>query len=115
MLTTEICTHAHIGTHRLALQDLQANTNFLVHIGCFGHTDFLIILFFIHKSNEVKNSSAMEQEGLIRVVRFLAEHGANIHILVTDRHVQTRAWIKTNLPDTLHYFDIWHVDKSKRK
>ena len=33
------------------------------------------------------------------------------YLPITDRHKLNTAWIKRNLPNTTHYFDIWHVSK----
>ena len=68
-------------------------------------------IFLIQQCNEVRNSSAMEHEGLKRLVQLLQDSGLEIVQLITDRHVQNMAWIRDNLPDCIHYFDIWHVDK----
>jgi hypothetical protein len=37
----------------------------------------------------------------------------SIATLVTDRHPQINKWVRENLEDTLHMFDIWHVAKGK--
>ena len=50
-------------------------------------------------------------DGTVRAVRVISDDGLNIAQLVTDRHKQNTAWIKRNLPETAHYFDIWHVSK----
>lgn len=63
------------------------------------------------QSNEVKNSSHMEKEGLIRCVDFFNNHNINIQTLVTDRHVQIVKWVRENMQETTHYFDLWHVAK----
>ena len=36
-----------------------------------------------------------------------------VKMLVTDRHKQLSKWIRENLPDIEHRYDIWHVAKSK--
>ena len=59
----------------------------------------------------MRNSAWMEHEGLVRAVRVISDAGLNIAQLITDRHKQNTAWIKRNLPETAHYFDIWHVSK----
>ena len=53
----------------------------------------------------------MEKEGLLRVLKFLEEHGLRVDILVTDRHSQINKWLRENHPEIKHYFDIWHVAK----
>ena len=50
----------------------------------------------------------MEMEGLIRAVKHLDEQ---VNILVTDRHCQISKWVRENLPETDHRYDIWHVAK----
>ena len=55
----------------------------------------------------------MEHEGLVRAVRVLSDAGLAIDQIITDRHKQNDAWIGRKLPDTRHYFDIWHVAKGK--
>lgn len=61
----------------------------------------------------MKNSNWMEKEGLVRGVQNFKDHGLAIEELITDRHKQNNKWIKENLPETKHYFDIWHVSKGK--
>lgn len=61
----------------------------------------------------MKNSSWMELEGLKRGVQKITDAGLSIGEIITDRHTQTSKWIKSNLTDTTHYYDIWHVSKGK--
>lgn len=56
----------------------------------------------------------MEKEGFIRATSFLKENGLEIGELVTDRHVQLVKYIREEMPDTLHSFDVWHVAKGKQ-
>jgi hypothetical protein len=65
------------------------------------------------KSNEVKSSNHCELEGLKRSVRFLGAE--RIGVLVTDRHRMVGKYIREHLPDTTHYFDVWHVAKGCSK
>ena len=37
----------------------------------------------------------------------------SIELLVTDRHKQINSWLKTNVPDIKHKYDVWHVAKCK--
>ena len=55
----------------------------------------------------------MEKEGLIRAVKFLENKGHKIGTLITDRHVQIQKYVRENMPETIHYYDPWHVVKSK--
>ena len=53
----------------------------------------------------------MEHEALVRAVGCINNAGLKISQIITDRHKQNEAWIRRNMPDTSHYFDIWHVSK----
>ncbi len=53
----------------------------------------------------------MEKEGLIHGVEFLRGYDFSIATLVTDRHPQVRKWMREEMPDTQHYYDVWHVAK----
>ena len=61
----------------------------------------------------MRNSAWMEHEGLVRAVEVISNAGLDIDQIITDRHKQNAAWIRRSLPDTDHYFDIWHVSKGK--
>ncbi|KAK3093915.1 hypothetical protein FSP39_021726 [Pinctada imbricata] len=67
------------------------------------------------QSNEVKSSSHMEKEGLIRAVKEFQENGLAIGELVTDRHPQITKFVREEMPNTKHYFDVWHVAKGLKK
>ena len=68
-------------------------------------------ILFLLQSNEVRNSAWMEHEGLVRAVKVITDSGLSIAESITDRHKQNTVWIKQNLPNTTHYFDMWHVSK----
>ena len=54
----------------------------------------------------------MEKEGLIRAVALLRDvHKFPIGEIVTDRHPQIQKWVRENMRETKHYFDVWHVAK----
>ena len=55
----------------------------------------------------------MEKEGLIRGVEFFNQNNIKIKTLVTDRHTSIRKWIRENIAQTKHCFDVWHVAKGK--
>lgn len=55
----------------------------------------------------------MEKRGLELAVRWFQEHHLQIGIIITDRHLQIQKWIRENLPQTTHYYDVWHVAKGK--
>ena len=65
------------------------------------------------QSNEVKSSTHMEKEGLVRCIEYLQSRNVTIKSIVTDRHVQIVKWIRENLTETEHCFDVWHVAKGK--
>ncbi|XP_021351637.1 uncharacterized protein LOC110449233 [Mizuhopecten yessoensis] len=67
------------------------------------------------QSNEVKNSNAMELEGLKRCFQFLKDEGIPVSDLVTDRHCQVKKLMKCEHPDVNHWFDVWHVAKGVYK
>lgn len=67
------------------------------------------------QSNEVKSSYHMEKEGLVRSINYLQGEGVRIGTIITDRHVQIKKWIRENLCETKHSFDVWHVAKGLKK
>ena len=64
---------------------------------------------------EVKHSTAMEKEGLIRTINKVESSEINIDTITTDRHTQIRAYLAKERPDIIHQFDIWHFSKSIKK
>ena len=72
-----------------------------------------LTMLYIFQSNEVGGSTYMEKEGLIRCVRFLEGLGLSIGSLITDRHPVVQKWVRENLPNTNHFYDVWHVAKGK--
>ena len=56
----------------------------------------------------------MEKEGLVRAVDKV-QQGFNVGTLVTDRDSQISKWVRENLPETNHRYDIWHIAKGKTK
>ena len=57
----------------------------------------------------------MEKEGLVRAVNKLQQEGFKVGTLVTDRRSQISKWVRENLPETNHRYDIWHIAKGKTK
>jgi solute carrier family 8 (sodium/calcium exchanger) len=53
----------------------------------------------------------MEKEGFVRPITYSKENGLDIGELVTYRHVQLIKYIREEMPDTSHHFDVWHVAK----
>jgi len=67
------------------------------------------------QSNEVGGSYHMELEGLARTVELLTALKLTIGVIVTDRHPSIQKWIRENIPNTTHYYDVWHVAKGLTK
>ena len=65
------------------------------------------------KCNEVGSSAATEKEGLIRCMEDLEANQISIGTLITDRHPSIRKYIREEYPEITHYFDVWHIAKSK--
>ena len=57
----------------------------------------------------------MEYEGFKRSMEFFLGEGLNLSTLVSDRHQQIAKHMREKLPNITHYFDIWHLKKSKYK
>ena len=55
----------------------------------------------------------MEKEGFIRSVNYLKSHDLHIKEFVSDRHPQIVKHIREKMPETRHFFDVWHVSKGK--
>jgi solute carrier family 8 (sodium/calcium exchanger) len=53
----------------------------------------------------------MESEGLIRTMAYFCDMEVEIGTVVTDHHVQVIKWVRENMPNTRHEFDVWHVAK----
>ena len=64
---------------------------------------------------EVKNSNAMELEGLKRCLDHLQQEQVAIAKLATDRHVLVRAHMKKETPHIKHNFNVWHLAKFAQK
>ncbi|KAH9383983.1 hypothetical protein HPB48_025960 [Haemaphysalis longicornis] len=53
----------------------------------------------------------MELEGLKRALAFLEQNGVEVAVLVTDRHVQIKCFLRREKSNIKHEFDAWHVAK----
>ena len=53
----------------------------------------------------------MEKEGLVRAINVLEDNDLTVGTLVTDRHSQVAKWVRETLPETRHYYDVWHLAK----
>lgn len=59
----------------------------------------------------MKGSYHMEMEGLVRAIKLVRKKKFKIGTLVTDRHRQIAKWLRENVHDTNHRYDIWHLAK----
>jgi hypothetical protein len=55
----------------------------------------------------------MELEGLKRAISTVQDGGVKLSDITTDRHVQVRKYLRENEKEINHWFDTWHVAKSK--
>ena len=55
----------------------------------------------------------MELEGFQRCMQFLLSCGMLITAIVTDRHLSIAKHMREVFPNIKHYFDLWHLKKSK--
>ena len=53
----------------------------------------------------------MEHEGLVRALHFLAEKQIQVSTVVTDCHKQISEYLRTEHPDIVHQYDVWHIAK----
>lgn len=53
----------------------------------------------------------MELEGLKRGLHTLENAGIQVANLVTDRHSMVKKYTRTEHPEKMHYFDVWHLAK----
>jgi hypothetical protein len=68
-------------------------------------------LFF--QKNEAGNSLAMEYEGFKRSMDNLLKRNIPISTFVSDRHPSIAKHMWEKHKDITHYFDLWHLIKSK--
>ena len=63
----------------------------------------------------MKNSTWCELEGLKRAVVWLEDVcGLTIDTIITDRNRQIAKWIREHLAKVKHFYDVWHIAKSKQ-
>ena len=55
----------------------------------------------------------MEFEGFKRSMGFVIGNGVNVKTFVSDRHLSIAKHMREQHSDITHYFDIWHLKKSK--
>lgn len=70
--------------------------------------------FYLHVQRNVAGSSpAMEFLGFKNCMGYLLGCGVVISTLITDRHASIRKYMREQLKNIRHYFDLWHIKKSK--
>ena len=73
-------------------------------------------MFFLNiclQRNQAGSSPAMEFLAFKQCMEFLIAYGLTIATFISDRHVSIASHMKTVLSHIVHYFDIWHLKKSK--
>lgn len=105
----QCCGRLDISLGNTSIWLVHLTVNFLVHVVNHTHIYFEFAYCYL-QSNEVKNSYAMELEGLKRCLAYLAENHVNMTDLVTDRHSQVKKYMRENT-EIRHWFDVWHVAK----
>ena len=75
----------------------------------------LIVASCVISVAEVKNSNAMETEGLHRALKTLDDYGVQMTGLATDRHPQVTKYMRTQHAEMEHQFEIFHTAKGVNK
>ena len=55
----------------------------------------------------------MEFLAFQRCMEFLFGKNLNMTTFITDRHMSIQKHMRKQLPEVKHYFDLWHLKKSK--
>ena len=72
------------------------------------------LLMYIHVTSVYLSTRAVIANTInLRGIEFITSKGLEVELLVTDRHGQVSKWVKENMKDTLHKYDIWHVAKGE--
>ena len=59
------------------------------------------------------SSTAMEYHGFVKCMEYLLGCGLLVKTFVSDRHTVIAKHMREKLANIKHYFDIWHLKKSK--
>ena len=81
------------------------------HIGNKNQTG---VKFFLQRT-VAGSSPPMEFLGFKNCLTFLLGCGLMISTLITDRHASIRKYMREQQKNIKHYFDLWHIKKSKIK
>lgn len=71
-----------------------------------------VIDFSLFQVSEVSSSNAMEYEGCKRSLDKILGENITVRYLTTDRHTTITAKMKTEYPEIVHQYDVWHLSKS---
>ena len=82
---------------------------------CMNSENNQIIDFNVSHCRIAGNSNRMELFGMKGLIERLINNGIQILSLTTDRHTQIRKYMRSNLKEIKHQFDIWHVGKNIKK
>ena len=63
--------------------------------------------------NEAGSSQAMECAAFKKAMAFLSQSGIEIKTFISDRHTSIAKYMREDLSHIKHYFDLWHIKKSK--
>ena len=99
------------------------NGNYLVKASISNNFIFigdtkLVFPFYLHPSfflqrNEAGNSTLMEFMAFQHDMDFSLAYGLLINTFISERHSTIASHMKNVLTNIVHYFDIWHLKKSK--
>ena len=71
----------------------------------------LFLFTLVFQSNECGSSYSMEKEGLARALAKISDSNLEVDTITTDRHPQIAKYIRTEYPEIIHLYDVWHVAK----
>jgi len=79
----------------------------------YGDKTIIALLFPYFQRNQAGSSPAMEFMGFKQCMDYLLGCGVLITTFISDSHTTIASHMKKVLPKIVHYFDIWHLKKSK--
>ena len=60
------------------------------------------------------SSTAMEYEGFKRSMTVISAQPCGVSTFVSDRHTSVVKHMREQLAHIIHYYDLWHVEKSMK-
>ena len=67
----------------------------------------------LKQRNEAGSSQGMELLAFQQCMSYLLKQGITLDSLITDRHSSIAKYIREQFTKVTHYFDLWHLRKSK--